>query len=212
MSKKIYVLIFIVIQFACQESNDTSSKQSNLRSIGDAIPVDMAERWVEHYARKGGNARIEGQRLTRATLQELLANAGDYDGLVFHYGVNNNNQYDVFVIPYAEDNELWSFEYAADASVDNVIGIAAAKDECDRYAALHSTSTLYHFFGRDIFDELLSNSTFSRVDIVPGIADDGRAQLLLYTWAANATNGKAKEDLLVVYDQSSNCPPYCVTQ
>jgi len=71
----------------------------------------------------------------------------------------------------------------------------------------------FHFFGKDIFDEIAAIPYFTTLNIEPAINDQNSTPQLLLIIANEQTNtgGRTNSyDEAMVYDASSPCPPCAV--
>lgn len=207
--KKIILFIILVCMFAaCHESNQASTNGTqSLRDVGGAITKEEAERWTNKY-KASGSRQQSSATISRATLEELVNALPEYDGVYFHHSMEGNNHH-VLVIPYKDGQSLWTTTIAVDANSDSKIEVATASLWAERYVNENPEGPWSHFFGRHIFEKILSNSGFDRMEIAPAVNDAGLPQLLLYAvHHSTLPNGRTKEQV-DVYDLSHACPPMC---
>jgi hypothetical protein len=141
-------------------------------------------------------------------LEHVVDAIGEYDGVYFHHSLEGYN-YHILVIPYKGAQSLWTATVVVDANSDSMVDVATASLWAERYVAQNPDGPWSHFFGRQIFETILSSDAFEEIEIVPAINDAGLPQLLLYvSYTGGATNGRTQGQV-EVYDQSNQCPPFC---
>jgi hypothetical protein len=207
--KKILQFVILVCMFAaCHDSNQASTNSTqSLREVGGAITKEEAERWTTKY-KSSGSRQQSSTTISKASLQEVVNALPDYDGVYFHHALEGNIHH-VIVIPYKDGQSLWTTTIAVDANSDSKIEVATASLWAERYVAGNSEGPWSHFFGRHIFETILSNEGFDKMEIAPAVNDAGLPQLLLYAFHHGpSTNGRAQGEV-DVYDHSHICQPTC---
>jgi hypothetical protein len=208
--KKIIGFIILICLFAtCQDSNKLSTdRKQSLREVGRLITKEEAERWRARYERGSDGMRQQSAAtISKATLQNVVAAMAEYDGVYFHHAMDDGNHH-VFVIPYKDSQSLWG-SVVVDANSDSTIDPAIASVLAGRYVAQNPDGPWSHFFGRHVFESILSKEGFQEMEIVPAVNDAGLPQLLLYvSYSDVSINGRTHEQV-EVYDLSNPCPPYC---
>jgi hypothetical protein len=207
--KKLILFIILVCMFgACHDSNQASTNGArSLREIGSAITKEEAERWTNKY-KSSGSRQQSSTTISKASLQEVVNTLPEYDGVYFHHALEGNKHH-VIVMPYKDGQSLWTTTIAVDANSDSKIEVATASLWAERYVDENPEGPWSHFFGRNIFDQILANEGFDAIEIAPAVNDAGLPQLLLYvTYESGSTNGRLKGQT-DVYDHSFQCPPNC---
>ena len=100
-----------------------------------------------------------------------------------------------------------------DANTGNEIDESLASAWADNYKAAHPDELWFHFFGKNIFDDMLALPNFKNMDIEPATHDvELTPELLLIIWEDEAIASEGRTELLfaTVYDASNACPPCAV--
>ena len=205
--KKIVLFGLLLLAISCQDSRDHQSPSNTFnREVGQAIPTDVAYRWI----RQIGNtqARTDVHTLPAAQLHDLLPATTGFVGVTLHHALDNTGASHILITPVAEDGTLWSVDQVWDATAKQWLELAIAESWANRFREANPTVPQYHFFGSNLFDTLLANSSLDVIEIVPAVNDKQEPQLLLFVWSGNAT-GKVQGLTLTVYDKSNPCPPWC---
>ena len=205
------ILLLILILINCQEPKETSPENKFSKTVGQQIPIEIAERWVALYRVSNKSSRNQNAlSISAATLRDFIDTEGDYSGIVFHHAIADNDGYHVLLIPYTEGSPLWSASQVIDSNIDSFMDPTIAKHWAENYVDKNPNGVRSHFFGSLVFVEILSRAEFERVDLVHALNDANEPLLLLYvTFAANTQNGRSLGEMVEVYDMSSPCPPWC---
>lgn len=210
MKKIIGFILLIGIFATCQDSNKLSTDQTqSLRDVGKLISKEEAQRWTARYDKASFGARKQSATtISKASLQEVVGAISEYDGVYFQHALEGDNHH-VLVIPYKDGQSLWATTIVVDANQDSKIEVGTASLWADEYISENPEGPWSHFFGRHVFETILSNEAFSDVEIAPAINDAGLPQLLLYVSYVNELSNGRTEAQVDVYDQSHQCPPFC---
>lgn len=209
--KKITGFILILCAFAtCQDSPQSPNDRSqSLRNIGSLISNEEASRWRSRDEKTSSRLRQQSSpTISKSSLQQVVNAMTDYDGVYFHYGLEGDKHH-VLLIPYKDGQSLWSTTLVIDANSNSKVDVTTASLWAGSYMSENVDGPWSHFFGRHVFETILSNNSFEQMEIAPATNDSGLAQLLLYaTYHSSTTNGRIQETV-EVYDHSHQCPPYC---
>jgi hypothetical protein len=210
MKKIVGFIILICIFATCHDSDKpTLDRTQSLRKVGGIIDKEEAQRWRARYEKSSFGARQQSAAtISKASLQDIVNTIVEYDGIYFHHALEGSKHH-ILVIPYKGGQPLWSTSVITDANSDTLIEVATASLWAERYVTQNPQGPWSHFFGRDVFENILSNDAFNEVEIAPAVDDAGFSKLLLYaSFHGPTTTGKTK-GASEVYDYSSTCPTYC---
>jgi hypothetical protein len=210
MKSTFTVVLLALILTGCFDSRDNSpvaTENKFSKSVGEQISLAVAERWIGLYNQSSAGAKTEdiSYSITPDHLK-AIANYATEAGIAFHHAIDDVGVHHILIIPVKESTLLTEAPVLIDANADEVLESNTAKTWISNYANAHPEQGWYHFFGYDIFDEIMKSS-FSRIDIEPAINDKGEPQLLLVVWSQAAANGKTAASSPTVYDASNLCPP-----
>lgn len=216
----LFIFTTLTVVFGCQESKDSAVAKKDLtyyKNIGHQITIETGQRWIDTYNERNN---IEASRLTLSPyavdatrLEEALASVPDLLGVGFHHAIDDNGRHHFIVIPVTTSFDVWSAipgRIYLDANTDTEISRAEAREWAQRYEDAYPNQVWYHFFGKNIFEEIPTIPYFETLNIVPALNNlDLSPQLLLIIFNdANLFGGRLKGDNgTVVYDASSPCPP-----
>jgi hypothetical protein len=202
-----------------QDLRDPLSEKDVYKTIGEQIPFETGMEWIEFYNKK----RYEQARLDLSAsfnvpapqMESLLKSATDLVGVAFHYAIDDLGQSHILVIPVDESMTLWSDisgRIMVDANTGNQISQDIASQWAQRYKDAYADEIWFHFFGKDVFDEMVALPFFNSVDIEPAInVLDLTAELLLVVPNDDEISlGRTASSDGVVYDASNPCPPCAV--
>jgi hypothetical protein len=210
MKSTITVVLLVLILTGCSDTrvnSPVSTENKFSKSVGEQISLAVAERWMELYSQSNAGAKSEDVDYS-ITPEHLKAVAGyaTETGIAFHHAIDDVGHHHILIIPVKDGTLLKDAPVLIDANTDAVLAASTAKAWMKNYENAHPELGWYHFFGYDIFDEIIQSS-FSRIDIEPAINDEGKPQLLLVVWPQAASNGKTEAISPAVYDASYLCPP-----
>jgi hypothetical protein len=207
--------LFLLLSFlSCQDSKDESGTAPNLseyRNVGMRIPAETGARWIEAYNRQNN---ISGRLGTdyavgSAELHMSLSSVTSLVGVAFHYGFDESGEKHLIMIPVDESMSLWTAiegRVYIDANSNKVITQATARSWADDFKAANPSGIWFHYFGRTVFDEILSLSSFATLTIMPALNDlDLSPQLLLIVGDGLSILGRTETET-PVYDASYPCP------
>jgi hypothetical protein len=210
MKSTITVALLVLILIGCSDTrvNSPAPTEKKLsKTVGEQISMAVAERWMELYNQSNTGAKSEDVDYS-ITPEHLKAVAGyaTESGIAFHHAIDDVGQHHILVIPVKDGALLKDAPVLIDANGDEVISASTAKAWTDNYEKAYPEQGWYHFFGYDVFNEIIQSS-FSRIDIEPAVNDEGKPQLLLVVWPQTTPNGKTEAATPLVYDASNLCPP-----
>ena len=205
-----------ILFLSCQ--NDLQAPEDNVTStifhagVGEPIPVSTATRWIEQYDKQlEGSRNAQTYVVTKPNLEAIMQSTADLIGFTFHHALDHLGEHHILIIPIDNTLSLWtssSQRIALDANTNTEIDIDVAHDWTDRYAAANPGGIRYHFFGADIFSQIVQSPEFR---IEEAINDEQVPQLLLIVPGGSESSGTGRinsED--EVYDASVRCPTHCV--
>jgi hypothetical protein len=204
---------------SCQDSKEelkaTLPDISHLKTVGMKIPTEAAVSWIEAYNERNTTARLDGllYSVNSVEMQALLSSVDDLVGVALQYGLDENGVKHVIAIPVDQTLSLWtpiSGRIYIDANTSTEISQSTAHAWALDYQTAHPTSIWFHYFGRNIFDEIVSLPDFVSVDIVPALnVLNLTPQLLLIVGSTENILGRTNTETSV-YDASYPCPKCAV--
>lgn len=210
MKKILLAVLVISFAFACHDSKDNASQQLPKRfdkSVGEQIPLNIAYAWVKNFGGSITTGREQSPySFSAAKLSEILATSSG-PGVVFHHATDQHAAHHILMFTLTEGGELFQSDIL-DLSTGLIINNATAQQWAKTYADAHTTTPWYHFFGKDIFQEILSNETFEYANVVRAANDEGQEQVLLFVYnTKEISGGRTDGEDVTVYDVSYPCPP-----
>jgi hypothetical protein len=204
-------ILIVSIFISCQDNRVNSLSNSVDKNVGREIPVDVATRWKEFYRQRNSTGRESSvvYSVTSSSLKTALMPENKI-GVAFHHSIDDSNVHHILLITVVKAAAgLWDSPFIIDANTNTLIDNGTAKAWAERYQNSNPGQIWYHFFGLNIFNEIISNEYFNYFNIEPALNDNGDPQLLLWVWnnksaAGGRVNGYESP---VVYDFSSPCPP-----
>lgn len=203
----------------CQEAKDLNnpiSEKDVYKKIGEEIPFETGMEWIAyHRARNRDDARTESVSpyyVPATQMNLLLGSVADLVGVAFHYAIDETGVTHILVIPVDMSLGVWSLvagKIIIDANTGSAITPATASLWAGNYKAIKPESVWFHFFGKDIFDEMRALPYYNGVDIEPATnSTDLTPEMLLVIWNEQATStGRTQASNATVYDASNACPP-----
>jgi hypothetical protein len=215
-----FVIVFLGCSLlSCQDSNEelkpSSPDISQLKTVGMKIPTEAAVSWIEAYNERNTSSRLDGvlYSVNSAEMEKLLSSVDDLIGVAFQYGLDENGVTRVIAIPVDTSLTLWtpvSGRIYIDANTSTEISRSTAHDWALNYQTAYPTSIWFHYFGANIFDEIVSSSDFVSIDIVPALNILNMSpQLLLIVGSSESILGRTNTETSV-YDASYPCPKCAV--
>lgn len=214
---------FALSLLACQETKEDLknpvSEKEIYKTIGEEIPFETGMKWIEFYQEKNSNQGREkilfDYMVSNVQMDTLLHSVTDLVGVAFHYAIDSLGVKHILLIPVDDSLSLWSSRPGrvfVDANTGTEISQDVAYAWAQNYKDANPTRIWFHFFGKNIFDEMTALPYFNSIDIEPAINIlNLKPQLLLIIWNdALITNGRTTDDPATVYDASNACPPCAV--
>lgn len=185
------------------------------RSIGERIPLETGLRWMELYRKKTGQSRQGGSPylLPQHNFSAMMNSVPDAVGVAFHYALDDNGTQHILAVPVGPTLNLWpesSSRMILDANTGEAIDEPTAQAWAHNFETANPVAIWFHFFGEEIFDEIMALSYFQEMEIEQALNDAGKPQLLLWVWNQGQTTGRTAGEPGSVYDASNPCPPCAV--
>ena len=216
------VLITMAL-LGCQEAKEDVarplSEKDFYKTIGEEIPFETGMAWIELYRKKrteqGRSEATPPYAVSADQLKAVLTSAEELVGVAFHYGIDENGQTHILVIPVDETLTLWPSSpgrIVVDANTGSALTREVASAWASNYKNAYPDETWFHFFGKEVFDQMCALPYFSSMELEPAIsALDLTPQLLLIVLNDDSSSlGRSAEEVGVVYDASNACPPCAV--
>ena len=211
-------LYFALSLLSCQDTKDDvkgpHADYEFYKTIGEQIPFETGMRWIEAHRANNRDGRVAGLqcKIAASQLVTLMQSVPNLTGIAFHYGEDGEGNTHILVIPMDESLSVWSTfpgKIIVDANTSTEISQSTAEAWAQSYKISHPFGIWFHFFGRNIFDEIVAIPYFSNLDIQPALNDVNLLpQMLLIVWNADITaGGRTSEESGTVYDASNPCPP-----
>lgn len=225
--KRLFVVSAVLLSMVlsgCQDAKDVAqplSEKDFYKTIGEEIPMETALRWMELYRKeRSAQGRLEETPLfsvSAAQLKAALTSAEDLVGVAFHHAIDDNGKRHILVIPVDATLTLWTSDtnrMLLDANTDLEIAPDVALAWASKYKAEYPEEKWFHFFGKDVFDQMSALPYFASMNLEPAISElDFTPQLLLLvpdSGSADDSSGRTSSLYLTVYDASNSCPPCAV--
>ena len=216
-------LFLTLVLLGCQDAKDTPSplsEKDHYKLIGEEIPFETAMAWLDFHeksrAAQGRTEEVADFGVSKEKIQAVIASTADLTGIAFHYGIDSVGVKHIFLIPVDGSLSVWSTSpgrIIIDANTGNEIDESTASAWANNYKAAHPDELWFHFFGKNIFDDMLALPGFSNMDIEQATNDVALTpELLLIIWEDEALASGGRTELLfaIVYDASNACPPCAV--
>lgn len=221
-----FSIVFLALSLlACQDAKDDVRKNisdlAHYRNIGKQIPNEQGQRWLELYRSKNNivsNGRIDllGYSLSKENLAVMSSSVDGFTGVAFHHATDYFGQHHFLAIPIGESLGVWDAspgKVIIDTNTDTQISGSTARLWAANYEASHPGDYWFHYFGRNVFDQMNLLTFFDAMQIEPALSDlDLTPQLLLIVSDLDLdilglSLGRTNNNETVVYDASSPCPP-----
>jgi hypothetical protein len=222
----VFIGLYLTLSLlSCQDNREEFKKVPSsdylvYKNVGHEIPFETGMRWIDVYKEK---KKAEGTRLidlgygiSDDNLQDLLQSVPNLTGVAFHYGLDDDGRKHIMVLPVDGSLLVWASvpgRIIVDANTDTVIPQSTAQAWATNYQTAHPHDIWFHYFGSNVFDEIVAIPYFSTIDIQPALSDlDLSPQLLLIIWnnPLDLLFGRTNDDDGTVYDASNPCPPCAV--
>jgi len=215
----IFTVCIAIVLTACQETkediNNPLSEKDIAKTVGEQIPFETGMYWISFRQKSLGSARTDSLaafNIPAANMKAMLSSVNNVVGVAFHHAIDDFGTGHILAIPVGENLELWSLtpgRIFMDANTGAEIPQELAKVWADNFKNTHPSDIWFHFFGKDIFDQMQALPYFNSVDIEQATRpEDLSPQLLLVIWDDRySTSGRRKDDPGTVYDASNPCPP-----
>jgi hypothetical protein len=180
-----------LLQFACQDTREDSKNEpfdnTFYKNVGKEIPFEVGMRWLNTYRTKQNIQGRTGALYSVSALQfnTMLLSVLDLTGVAYHYGLDAAGTTHIILIPIDGSLSLWSAipgRIFIDANTGLPISQSTAQAWANNYKSIHPDEIWFHFFGKNIFDEITSLLFFNSMDIEPALNDEGEPQILLIVW------------------------------
>ena len=218
------VTVCVALLFAtCQETkndlNNPISEKDLYRKVGEEIPFETGMRWLDFHRRASVSGRVDSMstaNVPSSAITTMLASVENLVGVAFHYAIDDSGKNHILLIPVGESMELWP-TMPGHVFIDGNTGLELSQQLAEVWAenfkTVHPTATWYHFFGKEVFDQMQALPYFHSVDIEPATnPEDMSQQLLLIIWNDDQiSTGRTTTMHATVYDASNACPP-CATR
>lgn len=212
-----------LLLFSCEEARENSgqplSEADFYKTIGEPIPFETGMEWIENYQKRNAqNGRVEllsSYIVPSAQIERVVGSVSDLTGVAFHYGIDDAGETHIVLVPIDETLSLWSAipgRIFVDANSGEELSQTTAQAWAQRYVDANPEDVAFHFFGKNIFDDMKALPYFNDLDIEPAINTlELTPELLLIVWDETAgVSGRTSAENGMVYDASNACPPCAV--
>jgi hypothetical protein len=216
-TKTIALLTLSLVVSCYDEKEDLKSTiPGNLiyKNVGKQIPFETGMQWIEFYKDRNnqtGRLNFFKYSVSATQLGTLLQSVIGLTGVAFHYAIDDTGNIHIIIIPVDGSLSLWSSvpgRIFVDANTGAEINQGIAREWTQNYQNAYPGKLWFHFFGQNIFNEMVAIPYFSKLDIQPAMNDlDLSYQLLLIIWSSATPGGRATDEGTIVYDASNPCPP-----
>jgi hypothetical protein len=194
------------------------SEKDVYKTIGEQIPFETGMQWIDLYRSENsdqGRLDLLPYHISASQLDSMIQSTEDLTGIAFHHAIDSLGQAHILAIPVNSSLRLWGSDPGRifiDANTGHRIHESIASTWSQNYKNEHPSGIWFHFFGRNIFDEMRALPHVERIDIQPATsALNLSPQLLLIIWNGDyTTNGRTSSESGIVYDASNACPPCAV--
>lgn len=203
----------------CQDTKEERTglpDVSAFKKIGMEIPLETGIQWMEAFQQKynpQGRLLYPDYSISGSRLETALTSINNLTGVAFHHATDDLGQHHFIVIPVDASLSLWTDiegRLYIDANTNTIITREVAQTWSQRYEQANPEQIWFHFFGSNIFSEILQIPYFDNLEIEPAINIlNLTPQLLLIVGQEDLLNigGRYKTEDTKVYDASSPCPP-----
>ncbi len=207
----------------CQEAKEDLSKSNAeteiYKTVGEQIPFETGMEWIAYYKEKNpGQGRTEllsSYSVSSEQMSAMLSSTPNLVGVALHHAIDASGTAHILLIPVDESLLLWSSipgRVYVDANSGTEISQSVASAWAQSYKAAHPYSTWFHFFGKNIFDDMAALPFFNDVVIEPAINIlNLKPQLLMIVYNNDLIAlGRTQDEPGIAYDASNPCPPCAV--
>lgn len=187
------------------------------KTIGEEIPYETGMNWISRYREnivRQGRTESADYQISISQLDSLLGSVGDLTGVAFHYGLDEVGTQHIMAIPISSSLSLWpsnATQVIIDANSGQQISQDQAFSWASNFSVAHPSEIWFHFFGREVFDEMKALPYMDALDLEPALDDSNVPQLLLIIWNDESwAGGRTQYTTARVYDASNACPPCAV--
>lgn len=205
---------------ACQEAREDLknpvSEKDIYQKIGEEIPFETGMQWIafhrEKYSIQGRSDLSSIYSVPAPEMNAMLDSTSGLTGVAFHYALDDNGVKHVILIPVDETLDLWggsSNRTFIDANTGTAIDYSVAFSWAENFKRANPDTIWFHFFGKDIFDQMRALPYYQSVNIEPATSTiDLTPQLLLVVLNYDQISiGRTQTASGTVYDASNACPP-----
>lgn len=218
----VFAIFTAVLFVGCQETKEDIKKPVSekdiYKTIGEEIPFETGMEWIALHKKRSGLGRTESSGTFSISSEQMnasLQSIADLTGVAFHYATDEAGTTHILAIPVDGSLEVWSNDnkIIIDANTGNQISKTTALSWSQTFKALNPDGIWFHFFGKNIFDEMRALPYFDSVSIEPATSTlDLSPQLLLVILNQDMISiGRTQATEGTVYDASNACPP-CATK
>lgn len=211
---------FILV--ACHDSREDMStplsEKDIYETIGEQIPFETGMEWIDLYRSENsdqGRFDFLAYHISASQLDSMIQSTEDLTGIAFHHAIDSLGRRHILAIPVNSTLRLWESHPGRifiDTNSGDRIHQSVASAWAENFKRQYPSGIWFHFFGRNIFDEMRALPHFERIDIQPAMSTLNLSpQLLLILWNGDyTTNGRTSTESGIVYDASNACPPCAV--
>jgi hypothetical protein len=193
------LLLALSLLVGCQDVDGTTKASVFHEGVGAQISLDVATRWARR------SEDVGSRDVSAAQLAVLVDASPDRVGVVFHEAMDDEGARHLLLTTMGEDAEPWA-SIVIDVDAAATVNVDTARAWTARHAAVSDDGPRYHFYGRDMLDEIIANPRFDHLGVSRALDDEGQGQLVLMAWN---DDGDARSGQPTPYDTGLTCPPVC---
>lgn len=214
-----FVAVAIAVSLlGCQDTREDRGLPdvSAYKKVGMEIPLETGLQWMEAYQKKHnpqGRLLLPDYEVSDVLMEDLLESVNGLVGVAFHHAIDASGTHHFLVIPVDGTLSLWNNvegRIYVDANTNTIISQETARTWAQNYETANPGQIWFHFFGSDIFDEMVALPFFNNVQIEPAINILNLTPQLLLIVSADGLlglGGRQRTESSKVYDASNPCPP-----
>jgi hypothetical protein len=210
MTRLAFPALLLLFFSQCEERNESIRNVPNdkifTKDVGGRVSDEVAARWVDrkrHSSGREGNFSV-----TADNVVALLEKTEDKIGVVIHHAVDDTGQHHLFIAPVKADLKSWSNSEVLDAASNEFTDSELAYAWVTDYKNQYPDGPWSHYYGIDMFNDIISTEGFNKIDLKFGQDDNGHLPILLYVSTHETINGKSQSQS-TVYDNGAICPSAC---